>query len=288
MVEFEFKGKKWKFSDRLEKRMEQLHIVHDTEVYKSIGINQRTFSKMKTGTYLPKTDDLFKLAVRLNCTTDYLLGLEEEPTHEATDIAKYTGLSGETIEQLHLLASQNKKKDDSFRYSLDFIQFMMRDDEFQIHSTFNPKEETIGTIIKEAVDSFNTYYRKKRKGMMESQKEQLDLARDRLRNYGIKALYLEELLEYYQQLLSKRMSKITDEWLESFLKNAAKLVEKEKDGKVEYELQDDENVMDEESEISRFSAMREETVFEDTYVIVPKELLKKMNSIGRKEEPPCQ
>lgn len=122
---------------------------------------------------------------------------------------------------------------------------------------------------------------------MESQKESLNQARNRLRNYGIKALDRQELLEYYQQLLSKRMTKITDAWLESFFKNAAKLVKKEKDGKVEYELQDDENVMDEESEISRSSAMFEETVFEDTYEVVPKELLKKMNSIGRKEEPPC-
>lgn len=276
MVEFEFRGREWKFSDRLKRRMKQLKILHDTDVYKSIDINQRTFSKMKTGTYLPRTDDLFKLAVRLKCTTDYLLGLEEEPTHEGTDIAKYTGLSHEAIEQLHLLSTHSKMKDDSFRMSLDFIQFIMSDDEFQIHPTFNPKEETIGTIINEAVDSFNTFYRKKRSGKMESQKDSLNQARNLLRNYGIKALDRQELLEYYQQLLSKRMSKITDEWLQGLF-NAARDNGKTDD---EVEMQNNTQPAEESAE--------ESTEFDDTYVIVPKELLKKMNNIGKGEETPCQ
>ena len=227
-LEFEYKGKKWLFKDRLKERMKDLGIKHDTEVYgpQSININQRTFRKYKYGESYPGGDVVFKLARRLQCTSDYLMGLEEDPTHEGTDVAEYTGLSSQTIEQLHQLASHNDKENDSFRYCLDFIEFMMRDDEFRIHDrTFDPEEKTVATIIKEAADSFNTYYRCKLSGKMDMDKNKLDFHRKYLSDYGIKTLYRKEMLEYYQQLLSRRLSKITDEWLEALFTAARQVQE---------------------------------------------------------------
>lgn len=44
--------------------------------------------------------DIIALAKVLNCTSDYLLGLEAEPTHETTNIEEYTGLTGKIIDFL--------------------------------------------------------------------------------------------------------------------------------------------------------------------------------------------
>lgn len=264
MGEFkEYRGKEWLFTDRLRDRKKDLGIKHDTDIYKSIQIDQRTYNKYKNGVLPPTSEAVFKLAVRLQCTSDYLFGLEELPTHEGTDVAKYCGLSQETIEQLHQLAmcQDEKRKDDSFRRGLDFIEFMIRDDEFQVHPTFNPKEETVGTIIKEAVESFNTYFRKKRSGKMDSQKDNLNHARNLLRNYGIKALYREEILEYYQQLLRKRIGKITDEWLQSMFDYASGDSAQSEDELIQ-------QMSMEEIEESEIEDAPE--VFEDTdYVVIP-------------------
>lgn len=61
-----------------------------------------------------KSEDLIVLAKALGCTSDYLLGLEDEPTHEGTDIEEYTGLTENIINYLHASKLEDKKWDDEF------------------------------------------------------------------------------------------------------------------------------------------------------------------------------
>ena len=116
----------YQFTNRLSKRMEALNLK-DREVWDEekggIGIDPRTFSGYKHGRNIPPANVIFNLAQKLNCSADYLLGLEDIPTHEATDICEWTGLSNDTVEILH-----EAKKDDNAGYLLfvDLFEYLLK------------------------------------------------------------------------------------------------------------------------------------------------------------------
>lgn len=73
------------------------------------------------------------------------------------------------------------------------------------------------------------------------------------------------------------VSKITDEWLKNLFKEAEKYWETHEEQGAE------ETSTAEINRAGEDSAIFDETVFEDTYSIVPNELLEKMNSIGKEK-----
>ena len=99
-VEMSYKGKTWLFVHALQARMDKLG-RSDKSVYTALNMDQRTFSTYKRGECFPPSDVIFKLARELDCTSDYLMGLERAPKHKSADVCGWTGLSGDAVEILH-------------------------------------------------------------------------------------------------------------------------------------------------------------------------------------------
>ena len=68
----------------------------------------RNISNYETGTRSPDYKWLSKIADVLSCTTDYLLGREDAPAHEAASVVQQTGLSAEAVEVLQRLSFDNQ------------------------------------------------------------------------------------------------------------------------------------------------------------------------------------
>ena len=84
----------------IKKRREKLHMTQD-ELAKKIGFStKRNICNYEKGDRSPDLETLCKIADYLSCTTDYLLGREEAPTHEAASITEQTGLCSATVEKL--------------------------------------------------------------------------------------------------------------------------------------------------------------------------------------------
>lgn len=65
-----------------------------------VGITLQTISNYEKGDRLPDAYTLSKLAHALRCTSDYLLFLEDAPTHDVADVVSMTGLSKDAAEVL--------------------------------------------------------------------------------------------------------------------------------------------------------------------------------------------
>ena len=65
------------------------------------GLSVKTINKIEHMVAPTLTVDTFvRLCAALDCSADYLLGIDELPHHEATDIQRLTGLSEAAIEEL--------------------------------------------------------------------------------------------------------------------------------------------------------------------------------------------
>ena len=80
---------------RLERNLPRMKDLADL-----IGVTQQSISYYESGDRLPDAITLTKLAAALGCTTDYLLFIENAPTHESSDLSKATGLSVTATEEL--------------------------------------------------------------------------------------------------------------------------------------------------------------------------------------------
>lgn len=90
------------FSTRLRKLMEDNKITQQTLADKT-GCSRQAISQYMDGTSAPNVDKLISIAKFFDVSTDYLLGLAQEPTTnmELNSICEYTGLRKNTIETLH-------------------------------------------------------------------------------------------------------------------------------------------------------------------------------------------
>ena len=121
-VELEYKGKKWDFFNSIRDRMKKCK-RSDKSVYEAIDIDQRTFSDYKNGKTFPPSSVLFKLARELDCSADYLMGLDNAPGHECSDISEKIGLSGETVE---ILREAVEKGSNKYKLLIDLFEFLLQ------------------------------------------------------------------------------------------------------------------------------------------------------------------
>lgn len=74
-----------KFSDfgRRLKSLREERGIQQGNLAKAVGVSRQSMSSYESGRYSPDIIVLQKMAENLGCSTDYLLGLEDYPTHEA-------------------------------------------------------------------------------------------------------------------------------------------------------------------------------------------------------------
>ena len=111
------------------------------QLAEEININRETIAKYETVKRIPSYEHLTKFAKHFHVSTDYLLGLQKEPTNDPDVIAvtEYTALSREAAEKLHEIGLHNKStansdtlsvliEDVDFKYFLALLSAKMYDD----------------------------------------------------------------------------------------------------------------------------------------------------------------
>ncbi len=80
------------------------------QLAEKININRETIAKYETVKRIPSYEHLTKFAEYFHVSTDYLLGLQGEPTNNPVEITvtEYTGLTKEAVDKLHKISIQNK------------------------------------------------------------------------------------------------------------------------------------------------------------------------------------
>ena len=91
---------KTSFGKRLRHLRLERNLMRMKDLADLIGVTQQSISYYESGDRLPDAITLKKLAAALGCTTDYLLFIENAPTHESSDLSKATGLSVTATEEL--------------------------------------------------------------------------------------------------------------------------------------------------------------------------------------------
>ena len=66
------------YTDRL-KKLREFEKINQTELAKELGISQNTYSQYETGARQPSLEMLIKLAEFYFVSTDYILGLTDNP-----------------------------------------------------------------------------------------------------------------------------------------------------------------------------------------------------------------
>ena len=79
------------------------HQYTQKAVADKIGCTVKTYRSFEHGDTRPKVSDLLQLSELYHVSTDYLLGLIEERNLDLEFVCKYTGLSENTIDNLHTL-----------------------------------------------------------------------------------------------------------------------------------------------------------------------------------------
>lgn len=85
--------------------------ISQKDIAKELNYTQSAFSQYENDTREPSLTDLKRIALKLNTTTDYLLGLTESRSlkQSVREISDYTGLSDEAISVLHSKVADLKK-----------------------------------------------------------------------------------------------------------------------------------------------------------------------------------
>jgi len=93
------------FAKRLfEQRMEMG--LSQAEFAKLVGITAATVGYYENSDRLPDVEILRRLCIVCGCSSDYLIGFADAPTHASEDICKRTGLSPDAIETLLNMQTQ--------------------------------------------------------------------------------------------------------------------------------------------------------------------------------------
>lgn len=56
------------------------------DVAETLGVMTQVYSRYETGKYVPRADDVTKIAEAYDVTTDYLLGLSDEPRPKPPEV----------------------------------------------------------------------------------------------------------------------------------------------------------------------------------------------------------
>ena len=95
------------FTERFRKEVDESGGV--TSVSEQSGISRNTISYWYYGARTPDAGNLVTIANTFGCSTDYLLGLKDirTPDPQKHDATSYTGLSEQTVSDLHDVLSKN-------------------------------------------------------------------------------------------------------------------------------------------------------------------------------------
>lgn len=98
------------------------------QLAEEININRETIAKYETVKRIPSYEHLTKFAEYFHVSTDYLLGLQREPTNDpdVTAVTKYTSLSKEAVEKLHEIGLRNNDTANS-----DTLSVLIEDVDFK-------------------------------------------------------------------------------------------------------------------------------------------------------------
>ena len=118
----EYKARLFVFSERLRKERKKLDITQSALAeraglsghpvisrWEAVADPDRGGDFTSPGSVareLPDVNDMLKLCAVFGCEIDYLVGIQDLPTKNATDIADVTGLSDKAINQLKLLKNK--------------------------------------------------------------------------------------------------------------------------------------------------------------------------------------
>lgn len=120
------------FSERLEELTERKkdtdYKLSDKQQAEQMGIPYPTFTKYKNNTAECPISTVVKIARYYNVSTDYLLGLQREPTNDPDVIAvtEYTALSKEAAEKLNQISLRNKAT-----ANIDTLSVMIENEDFE-------------------------------------------------------------------------------------------------------------------------------------------------------------
>ena len=95
------------FADAYMERYGLIRNVKESPDHNMFG----TIQSWEQGKSYPSADVLSNICDLLDCDADYLLGRIDERKHDINDMKRYTGLSSEAIEQLHVYLDQLKRKE---------------------------------------------------------------------------------------------------------------------------------------------------------------------------------
>lgn len=124
-----------------------------TELAEAINAGQSSIVNYEKGRY-PQADILRSMADVLGCTTDYLVGKDPEPTHEATDIHKWIGLSNATVEALHEAVEKGRN---DYKLFVDLFEYMLS--QYKTYEQINPDSpEALPGLIRKSNETSKIMY----------------------------------------------------------------------------------------------------------------------------------
>ena len=95
----------------LSKRLKQIRTekkLTQQELADKIGVNRVTYTNWENGNREPELDKVVELATELNCTVDYLLGLDDtNPLDLLQDTEKLKNMSDDELNSLYKKLGEN-------------------------------------------------------------------------------------------------------------------------------------------------------------------------------------
>lgn len=123
-----------KFGERLRDIRKEDLKESQAEFARRLGIGKSSLCQYEKGDRKPDAEILRKMADALECTSDYLIGKEQAPTHENSDVCELTGLPAGAVEILHE-AVENKTK--CYKILIDLFQYLLHQDRVYLEKDIN-------------------------------------------------------------------------------------------------------------------------------------------------------
>lgn len=103
-----------------------LHKKKQKDLAEYLGVKENTISYFVSGKRMPNTEQIVKIAIFFNTTTDYLLGLSNvqnsDTDSEIKKICDYTGLSEKSVKVLNYGKKRLKEEENFSEIMDDFIE----------------------------------------------------------------------------------------------------------------------------------------------------------------------
>lgn len=131
----------------------------------------RTVKNWESGDCEPDLKTIKRICVTLKCSSDYLFGLDSCTTRDKQFIHDYTGLSEETIEQIHIL--------NNIKELTDTLDDMFRQDLFDAVISLNEGRKNLNKYLKKSEEILErSKYLKANPDIMENIEETFQLAKE--------------------------------------------------------------------------------------------------------------